>query len=463
VKGVAPPDPRTLTRRGLLAAGGALAVGAVEAQAAQAVPRTARRRLGSASTGGEWPLPAHDLSATRHGAPLSGVKKLWRASFPGGVPASAAVLGEHIYAASAKGEVAALSLRDGKPAWRVSLGVFAYGSGKAVRELGFFGGVAASRAGVIVASERAYCLDPVTGATRWEAAPLRTSTSDDYFWGPPVLVDGVALIGSGSGGEVPTARGHVTAYRVADGKLLWSTALAPAAGNGAGVIGPVSVDPRAGVVYAATGAPYQKVRGSNPGTCSLIALRLSTGAIIWHDQVFPGNSTGFDFNSAPVVVGRRLFAANKDGIFAWDRVRRRRLWRTRITNPLAGGLKSAGPTGGPEGGPIATDGRRVYALSNDLVSKGCVAAALAPASGGVLWRTSLPAPTFAAPALAGSRLCVAGSDGTLRVLDAQTGKLVASTALGQPSSAAPALANGRLVVGLGAEPFIPGSSLVCVG
>jgi outer membrane protein assembly factor BamB len=461
--GVPSHDVGALTRRGLLAAGGALAIGAAEAQAARAVPRTVRRRLASAPVTGSWPLPAHDLSATRHGAPLTGVKELWRASFPGGVPASAAVLGDRVYAASAKGEVAALSLRDGKPAWRVSLGAATYGSGKAVRKLGFFGGVAASPAGVIVASERAHCLDPVTGATRWVAAALRTSTSDDYFWGAPVLVNGVALIGSGSGGEVPTARGHLTAYRVADGKLLWSTALAPPSGNGAGVIGPASVDPRAGVVYVATGAPYQKARGSNPGTCSLIALRLSTGAVIWHDQVFPGNSTGFDFNSAPVIVGRRLFATNKDGIFAWDRVDRRRLWHTRITDPLAGGLKSAGPTGGPEGGPIATDGRRVYALSNDLASQGCVAAALAPTDGKVLWRTPLPAPTFAAPALAGSELCVAGSDGTLRVLGSATGKILASTVLGQPSSAAPALANGRLFVGLGAQPYIPGNSLVCIG
>jgi outer membrane protein assembly factor BamB len=83
----------------------------------------------------------------------------------------------------------------------------------------------------------------------------------------------------------------------------------------------------------------------------------------------------------------------------------------------------------------------------------------------VLWRTPLPARTFAAPApaLAGSGLCVAGSDGTLRVVNARTGTIMASTALGQPSSAAPALANGRLVVGFGAEPFIPGNSLVCVG
>ena len=213
----------------------------------------------------------------------------------------------------------------------------------------------------------------------------------------------------------------------------------------------------------ATGAPYAKVAGSNPGTCSLVAMRLSDGAIIWQDQVFPGNATGFDFNSAPVIVGTRLFATNKDGIYAWDRVSHKRLWHQRITDPLAGGLESAGPTGGPEGGPIATDGQRVYVLSNDIVSGGCVAAALAPATGQVLWRTPLPAPTFAAPALGGSGLSVAGSDGTLRVLDARTGAIAASTALGEPSSAAPALAHGRLVVGLGAEPFIPGNSLVCIG
>jgi hypothetical protein len=120
-----------LTRRGLLAAGGAFAIGVAETQTARAVPRTVRRRLASAPVTGAWPLPAHDLSATRHGAPLSGVKELWRASFPGGVPASAAVLGERVYAASAKGEVAALSLSDGAPAWRVSLGVSPYGSSEA--------------------------------------------------------------------------------------------------------------------------------------------------------------------------------------------------------------------------------------------------------------------------------------------------------------------------------------------
>ena len=130
---------------------------------------------------------------------------------------------------------------------------------------------------------------------------------------------------------------------------------------------------------------------------------------------------------------------------------------------VPGGAEAAGPTGGPEGGPIATDGRRIFVLSNDLVSEGCVAAALSPRDGRVLWRTSIPAPTFAAPALGAGRLHVAGSDGTLRVLDGQSGRIVARASLGGASSAAPAIAAGRLVVGTGAAPFIPGDALVCLG
>jgi hypothetical protein len=133
--GVLPADARTLTPG---SAGGGRSVAVVAAQAARAAPPAVRPRLGSAAISGDWPLPAHDLSATRPGSPGRGVRKLWRVNFPGGVPASAAVLGERVYAASAKGEVAALALRDGKHVWRVSLSVSRYGSGQGVRELGLF-------------------------------------------------------------------------------------------------------------------------------------------------------------------------------------------------------------------------------------------------------------------------------------------------------------------------------------
>ncbi len=456
---------RRLTRRTLLASGAAVASGAALAQAAGAVPRPLRRWLGRSfpDQASSWPMPAHDLAATRNGASAVRLAERWRADFPGGVPATAAISGDCAYVASAQGAVAALSLRDGSRRWRVELGTSTYDSDEGPRQLGFFGGVAISPARVVVASERVHCLDRATGRRRWSSAPLRTSASDDYFWGPPANAGGLVLIGSGSGGELPTARGRLSAFRAVDGSLAWSTPTVPEGANGGGVIGQASVDQAAGLAYVTTGAPYRTLSGTNPGTCSLLALRLRDGAVVWQDQVYPGDTHGFDFNSAPVIVGPRLFATNKDGIYAWDRIRRRRLWHRRIVDPLAGGASSAGPTAGPEGGPIASDGHRLYTLSNDGISFECVAAALSPSDGRVLWSTRLPALTFAAPALGGRRLYVAGSDGTLRALDARTGTIVAEGTLGEPSAAAPAIAHGRLLVGTGAEPYLPGSSLVCFG
>jgi outer membrane protein assembly factor BamB len=168
------------------------------------------------------------------------------------------------------------------------------------------------------------------------------------------------------------------------------------------------------------------VPGPNPGTDSLIALRLDDGAIVWSDQIHPGDTDGFDFNSAPVILGRVLVAASKDGFHAWDRMSRRRLWHRQLTPALSKHQSVAGPTNGPEGGPVATDGRRVYVLSNDAAHNSCVAAALAPATGRVLWHRRLSSFSFAAPAVAGDRLFVTGADGTLRGLATSTGKLVAA-------------------------------------
>jgi PQQ-like domain len=68
----------------------------------------------------------------------------------------------------------------------------------------------------------------------------------------------------------------------------------------------------------------------------------------------------------------------------------------------------------PEGGPLATDGSHIFVLSNDAAHNSCVAAALAPATGRVLWPRRLPSFSFAAPAVAGNRLFASGADVMLR-------------------------------------------------
>ena len=448
-------DETRFDRRTLLAMGGGLVVAAVHAKVTRAVPLRAAT--------GSWNLPAHDLAASRRGGQIAGTRVVWRVQLRGGVAGAPAIVAGSVFAASIGGVIASLDLATGREHWRRQFPTPVYGSGAGKRRLGFFGGVAVDGDRVVAASDRVVALDGGTGQTIWMTQPLRNSTSDDYFWGPPVIVRGLVLVGSGSGAELPSARGRLTAYSLRDGSLAWSTPMVPPGANGGGVIAPASVDLGASLAYVATGSPYRAVSGRNPGTDSLVALRLDDGAIVWSDQIYPGDTQGFDFNSAPVILGRVLVAASKDGFQAWDRVSRRRLWHRRLTPALSKKERVAGPTDGPEGGPVATDGVRIYVLSNDAARSSCVAAALAPATGQVLWRRRLPSFSFAAPALAGDRLFASGADGTLRGLATATGKLIAEVPLGAPSTGAPAVAEGRLVVGAGAEPFLPGHLLVCIG
>ena len=92
-----------------------------------------------------------------------------------------------------------------------------------------------------------------------------------------------------------------------------------------------------------------------------------------------------------------------------------------------------------------------------------MAAALDARTGEVRWRRDLGGLAFAAPALAGDLLCATTASGDLEVLGAADGRPVARVALGGPSAGAVAAARGRVVFGIGAEPFLPGGELICVG
>ncbi len=189
--------PSRVTRRALLQAGAGLAFAAAAEPAA--AHRPPPRQWGPPRDRDGWPLPAHDLAATRAGEPLRGASVRWRATFAGGVPASVAIAGGRVHVASAAGEIAALDLADGRARWRRALGTATYGSGAARRELGFFAGVALAGRRVLAASDRVHCLDAADGALLWQSQPLRTPTSDDYHWGLPTVVGELVLIGSGSG------------------------------------------------------------------------------------------------------------------------------------------------------------------------------------------------------------------------------------------------------------------------
>jgi outer membrane protein assembly factor BamB len=163
------------------------------------------------------------------------------------------------------------------------------------------------------------------------------------------------------------------------------------------------------------------------------------------------------------LLGRRAVAANKDGIYAWDRIARRRLWHRRLTPASEKPGGKSGPTDGPEGGPIATDGKRIFALSNHGALQQFTTAALEPATGRVIWRRSLGGLVFAAPLAAGGTLVIPGSSGTVYEFDAATGRARDDGSLSEPTACAPSSTRGRVFTGTGASPFLPGDSLICLG
>jgi outer membrane protein assembly factor BamB len=458
-----PPAPEDvgggprLRRDAFLAAAalGILAPGALAGRAAAG---------GGPGAGGDWPQAAHDLSATRstRRAPR-GLAVRWRRPLAGGVTGPAVAVDCLVVAASLGGEVAAFDLADGRERWRRAFPPAVYGSGDGQVALGFFGGCATAGGRVVVASDRVRCLRLRDGTSLWEAAPLRPPGGDDYFWGAPVIACGLAIVGSGAGSEATATRGRVSAYRLADGALRWSAPMVPEGANGGGVLSPVSVDPLRRAVLVGTGSPYLSGPPDAPGASSLVELALDTGAVRWSDRIHRGSAPGLDVNSAPVLAGGVVAVTAKDGVWAWDRRSRARLWHRQLTPATPAGGGPPGPVNGPEGGPIAAGGGGLLALSNDGDAGHSVAAALERRTGEVRWRSDLGGLTFAAPAVAGDRLCASTASGDLEVLRLADGSRVATVALGAPSAGAVSAAGGRLLVGVGAEPFLPGGELVCIG
>ncbi len=247
-----------------------------------------------------------------------------------------------------------------------------------------------------------YALNAASGNQLWKIRP------DDHpastVTATPVFHNGRLYIGSASREEALsvspgyvccTFRGSESAVDASTGRLLWKTWMIPEAAKarpktkaGAQLFGPSGVgvwtapllDPDRDTMYITTGDNY-----SDPATSlsdSLVALRLSTGAILWSKQftakdawnsscqlegkVNCPDSEGpdFDFASSAILVplpnGKRalLLGQKSAVIYAVDPdTRGRILWQSRVGQ--------GGTVGGIEWGS-ATDGRNVYVALSDI-------------------------------------------------------------------------------------------------
>lgn len=247
-----------------------------------------------------------------------------------------------------------------------------------------------------------YALDIASGKQLWKMRPDEHPAST--VTATPVYHNGRLYVGSASREEALsvspgyvccTFRGSESALDSSTGKTLWKTWMIPAVAkarartkNGAHLFGPSGVgvwtapalDPDRDTMYITTGDNY-----SDPPTSlsdSLIAIRMSSGAILWSKQFTAKDAWNsscqlegkvncpdaegpdFDFASSAILVSlpngkRALLLGQKSAVvYAVDPDRRGQiLWQSRIGE--------GGTVGGIEWGS-ASDGRNVYVALADI-------------------------------------------------------------------------------------------------
>ncbi len=160
-------------------------------------------------------------------------------------------------------------------------------------------------------------LAPGVGETEWKGEYSLTS--------PPAIAGDLAIVGSAVADNQRThaPSGVVRAYDARTGALRWAWDLAPpdlpgaqrAPGTGYGlstpnVWAPMSVDPQRDLLFVPTGNPTPDYasghrRGLDHFGSSLVALRASTGEVLWHFQTVHHDLWDFDVPAQPTLFPLR--------------------------------------------------------------------------------------------------------------------------------------------------------------
>lgn len=265
-----------------------------------------------------------------------------------------------------------------------------------------------------------HALDRKNGRERWRGV------TGDYCHSSPLVTDESVIVGS--------ADGHVYAFARKDGKLRWKTRTGgPVYASGAlakGIVGIASGD---GVIYGldpASGAVRWKYEmpKSNTNFCQsvaatdgerfffgawdshLYALDAATGAFLWRQ---PCQERTFAFSPAiggPAVAGGTVIVpANGNGLFCFDAKTGAKNWE----------VASPGDKFGHSSPMVVKD--RIYV--GCLGDKGEVRCL--DMSGKEVWTAATGSVIYdSSPAVADGVVSIGSVDGTLSLIEAETGRII---------------------------------------
>jgi alcohol dehydrogenase (cytochrome c) len=459
----------------------------------------------AANTSG-WPSPNDGLGNARSStqskidaADVSRLKERWTFRLPysgayGAFTSNPIVAGGVVYLEDPDSDVFALSLATGKLLWS-----HAYHS---VTPSGGPNGVALGY-GLLYGetADSVFALSPRTGKQVW----IRKLSvhADEGIDMAPQLYDGRLLVstipGSSTSFYTGGAYGVVYALDARTGKKLWSFSTVkggsklwgdPKANSGGGLWYPPAVDSH-GHVFIGVGnpGPYPLTPNdpnarSRPGpdlyTDSLVALDGTTGKLLWYRQITPHDLRDHDFQDSPVLVTVRIhgrpteavIGAGKSGfVVAFRAADGKRLWTLSIGkhNRYQSGPLPAKPVvycPGSLGGvltPMAEARGVLYVPWIDLCFKGSATglaaggkasgglAAVAAATGAVLWKHRFPTLDSGAATIARNVVFTSTYDGRIYAFSTKTGAVLWRMKAPAGVNSFPAVTSKMLIVGAGAR------------
>jgi quinoprotein glucose dehydrogenase len=172
---------------------------------------------------------------------------------------------------------------------------------------------------------------------------------------PGRVFENLIMLGSATGEAYLSPPGHIRAFNVLTGKLVWTFHTIPHPGEvgydtwpkdawrysgGANTWGEITVDEKRGIAYFPTGSPtydyYGADRiGSNLFANCLLALDARTGKRLWHFQMVHHDLWDYDTTAAPQLITVRhggkvidaVSQSTKQGfLFVFDRATGKPLW-----------------------------------------------------------------------------------------------------------------------------------------
>ncbi len=457
-------------------------------------------------------------------ANVSSLQLKWAFAFPDAtqVRCKPALVGDWLIAGSQFGEVYAINIHTGKPAW-------IYQASAAIR-----GAISVTqKEGKVTAyfadySTNVYSIDVRTGKLLWQTRsgfhPQSSVTGSVAFSDNKVFVpisSFEVVSAKNPDYDCCTSSGGVVALDALSGQILWTykvisetPKVSGKKKNGKSFYGPAgaivwsspTVDEKRGLLYIGTGENY-----TNPATNTsdaIQAIDIKTGKLVWNFQGTPQDTWNLacpgdpncpdkegpdlDFGMAPLLVHQAngkdiLVSGQKSGVVHALTPEGRLIWQKRIGK--------GGALGGIHWG-MATDGKTVYAANADntyFIDKRDSTLKSTPGiyaldlkTGKVVWSTPSPAcdpnvkgclqSNSAAPTISSDIVFAGGLDGHIRGYSAIDGKIVWDFNTvrvyetingvkgngGALDGAAPVVANGMLFVNSGYGMFgeIPGNVLL---